>query len=124
MLNERELGPKRMVLPMRNRHVRCDAPHVFWYSLYKMYLTVFLVQAPELKVAIAPPSVVELVGICDLGDKRARVFCKRVEENAVDDDSKDLDFPMLASPDFRLPRASHFAISASRRALRRTSSHL
>lgn len=58
-----------------------------------MYLTVFLVQAPELKVAIAPPGVVELVSICDLCDERARVFCKRVEENAVGDDGKDLDFP-------------------------------
>lgn len=55
-------------------------------------LTIFLVQAPELKVAIAPPSIVELVGICDLGDNRARVFCERVEEDAVSDDSKDLDF--------------------------------
>lgn len=62
-------------------------------------LTIFLVQAPKLKVAIAPPRIVELVGICDLGDNRARVFGERVEEDAVSDDSKDLGFYVLASPD-------------------------
>lgn len=50
-------------------------------------------QAPELKVAIAPPGIVKLVAICDLCDERARVFCERVEENAVSDDGKDLNFP-------------------------------
>lgn len=58
-----------------------------------MYLTVFLVQAPELEVAITPPGVVKLVAICDLCEERTRVFCERVEENAVSNDGKDLDFP-------------------------------
>lgn len=65
-------------------------------------------QAPELKVAIAPPRVVELVGICDLCDNRARVFCKRVEENAVGDDGNDLGFSMLASPNFGASKSFSF----------------
>lgn len=65
-------------------------------------------QTPELKVAIAPPSVVELVSICDLGDNRARVFRERVEENAVGDDSKGLGFDMLASFSLKSPRVSLF----------------
>jgi hypothetical protein len=62
------------------------------------------VQPPKLKVAVAPPGVVELVAIRELSEKRARVFRKRVKENEVDDFSKDLDFYVSTVP------ASHFQL--------------
>lgn len=53
-------------------------------------LAVPLVQAPELKVAVTPPGVVEHVGIGELGQERAGVFGEGVEEEPVDDEAHGL----------------------------------
>ncbi len=49
-----------------------------------------LVHAPELEMAITLVGVVELVGIGNLGQKRAGVFGQRMEEDSVDDDGDGL----------------------------------
>lgn len=46
--------------------------------------TVALVQAPELQVPVALVGVVELVGVCELGQERAWVLGQWVEVDAVD----------------------------------------
>lgn len=52
--------------------------------------TIFLVHAPELKVAVALVSVVELVCIGDFGQERTGIFGKGVEEDSVHDETEGL----------------------------------
>lgn len=52
--------------------------------------TIFLVHAPELKVAVALVSVIELVGIGDFGQERTGIFGKGVEEDSVHDETEGL----------------------------------
>lgn len=52
--------------------------------------TVSLVQPPELQVPVALPGVVQLVGIRDLGEERARVLGQRVKRRPIHNQAEHL----------------------------------
>jgi hypothetical protein len=56
-----------------------------------MGLTIFLVHAPKLEMAVTLVGVVELIGIGYLGQKGAGVLGQRMEEDSVDDDGDGLE---------------------------------
>jgi hypothetical protein len=58
--------------------------------MMRQLLTVLLVHAPELKVAIALVGVVELVSIRDFGHQRTRIFSQRMEKDSVNDEAENL----------------------------------
>lgn len=51
-------------------------------------------QSPELEVSVTLVGVVQLIGIGDFGDERARIFGQRVEEDAIHDDAHRLGVPV------------------------------
>lgn len=91
-LKESELGPKRTTLPVHTIIVRYALRITDLVRLWEaeIWLTIFLVKAPEFKMPVALVAVPELVGVCDLGEERSWVFCQRVEEDLVDNESGDL----------------------------------
>lgn len=67
--------------------------------------TVFLVQPPELEVAVAFVGVVQLVNIGDFGEEGTWVLGERVEEDSIHDDAQDL-LKLLVVRVFRVVKAS------------------